>query len=143
MQTDRYLFRGKRTFNGKWAYGNFREIMGLCYIGGETEDNVQENTIGQYTGMLDCKGNKIFEGDILRLTIPDDTIRYFLVEWASENRMLMPLDGFKHDGNPVCISGWCFNWQGHRLYPSVIDGIHDNERMCIVGNVYDNPDLLK
>ena len=56
---------------------------------------------------------------------------------------LMPLSGFLPDGNDIRFSGWCFNWNGHRLYPSVIDGVPDNERMEIVGNIYDNPELMK
>lgn len=97
----------------------------------------------QYTNLKDKNGKKIYEGDILRLTILDGSTRHFAVEWANENRLLMPLDGFEHDGNVICINGWCFNWEGHRLYPSVIDGVPDNERMEIVGNVHDNPELLK
>jgi hypothetical protein len=77
------------------------------------------------------------------LTIPDGSVRHFTVEWAEENRTLMSLCGFKHDGIPIRISGWCFNWNGFHLYPTVIDGIPDNEEMTIVGNVHDNPELMK
>ena len=98
-------------------------------------------TLGQYTGLKDKNGKEIYEGDILCLTILDGSARYFVVEWATEDRKLMPLSGFVPDGNPIRISGWCFNWNGHRLYPTVIDGVPDNEAMEIVGNIHDNPDL--
>ena len=106
-------------------------------------DNVEVVRLRQYTGLKDKNGKEIFEGDILRLTIPDGSTRHFVVEWATEDRKLMPLSGFEHDGNDIRISGWCFNWEGHRLYPSVIDGVPDNEVMEIVGNIHDNPELLK
>lgn len=56
--------------------------------------------------------------------------------------MLKELDGFEPDGNAVMIDCWCFNWEGYDLYPSVINGKPDNERMRIIGNIYDNPGLL-
>lgn len=147
------LFRGYNRKNEKWIYGYYFVNRGVHLI---AEDEVQTNplvtyedfmvepdTIGQYTGLKDKNRNKIFEGDILRLTIPDGSVRHFTVEWAEENRTLMSLRGFKHDGNPIRISGWCFNWNGFHLYPTVIDGIPDNEEMTIVGNVHDNPELMK
>lgn len=151
-------FRG-RDKSGKWHYGsllykqeespvqetNAPDIE--TYIEGaglnDPEIEVTLYTIGQFTGLKDTNGKEIYEGDILRLTIPDGSIRHFVVEWATEDRKLMPLSRFEHDGNDIRISGWCFNWNGHRLYPTVIDGIPDNEVMTLVGNIHDNPELLK
>lgn len=106
-------------------------------------DSVEVVRLCQSTGLKDANGKEIYEGDILRLTIPDGSIRHFVVEWATEDRKLMPLSGFEHDGNDIRISGWCFNWNGHRLYPTVIDGIPDNDVMIIVGNIFDNPEIVK
>ena len=125
------MYRGKEKFF--IGYIQNGAIMGM---------EVNHDTVGQYTGLTDKNGKKIYEGDILRLTIPDGSIRHFVVEWASEDRILKSLSGFKNDGNPIRISGWCFNWKGHRLYPTVIDGVPDNEVMEIVGNVHNNPELI-
>ena len=145
-------FRGWNEKNSKWIYGYYFVNRGEPFIVDDgivtnpfmnaDDFMVSVNTVGQYTGMKDSKGNKIYEGDIVQLTISNGTIRIFVVEWAEEDRKLIPLDGFEHDGNPVRICGWCFNWNGFRLYPTVIDGIPDNEKMTIVGNIYDNPELL-
>lgn len=150
------IFRGKSIGTGEWLYGLLfnwglqppTNVPCICACVPTWEEAyhiycVDPNTIGQYTGLKDKVGKKIFERDILHLTIPDGSTRHFVVEWANENRMLKSLNGFEHDGNAIRISGWCFNWEGYRLYPSVIDGIPDNERMEIVGNIHDTPDLLK
>lgn len=142
------IFRGYSEIHG-WIYGDLNQYPdGDAYItensdGESLSYQVEPDTIGQYTGLKDSKGNKIYGGDIIQFTVPDGTIRLFVVEWAEEDRKLISLSGFEHDGNPVRFCGWCFNWNGFHLYPTVIDGIPDNEKMTIVGNVHDNPELLK
>lgn len=152
------LFRAKCS--GVWRYGSYvhfdKKPIHECYntkyrdfivvngVDGEHHYPVTDlSSISQYTGLKDKNGKKIFEGDILRFKVPDGTIRHFVVEWASEDRILRPLSNFVPDGNPIRINGWCFNWNGHRLYPSVIDRVPDNEVMDIVGNVTDNPELVE
>lgn len=146
------LFRGWNKKNKKWLYGYYFVNRGVHFISPDDMANpldsyedyvVEADTVGQYTGLTDAKGVKIFEGDILKLTIPDGSSRHFVVKWGTYERMLMPLDGFEHDGNAIRISGWCFVWNGFPLYPTVIDGVVDNERMVIIGNVCENQELIK
>ena len=146
------LFRGWNKKNKKWLYGYYFVNRGKHFIAPDEFVNplasyedyvIDADTVGQYTGLKDAKGVKIFEGDILKLIIPDGSIRHFAVKWGTNERMLMPLDGFEHDGNTIRISGWCFVWNGFPLYPSVINGVADNERMVVIGNVHENLKLIK
>ena len=128
------LFRGKRTDNGKWECGDllspneFNAIPHIVYIDylneygdiGEISTPVIPETVGQYTGLTDKNGRKIFEGDIVKWT---DS----LYKVVFERRFGTAYFGIKISDYET----WYFcNSCAANL-------------MEIAGNVYDNPELLE
>lgn len=132
------IFRGKRLDNGEWEYGDLLQYDdGSVCIGvhskNYTDDGfnsgqyrrialVDEDTVGQYTGMKDKNGKKIFERDIMSLVTEfGDTII----------REIRFIDG------AFCVIG---------EQEDDLHGLSWAVEMCdgIVGdNIHDNPDLLK
>lgn len=116
------LFRGKRLDNNEWFYGCYQEYPNneIC-IQNEYRDYyfVVSETVGQFTGMLDKNGKKIFEGDIItgRNWLHDDRILY---------RVVYEENGFYYcDADDV-------SW-----HPANIENIE------VIGNIHDNPELLE
>ena len=127
------LFRAKREDNGEWAYGYYvclPDVAGSVSMlhvpaGNPDESNktyyVKKSTVGQFTGLTDKNGTKIFEGDIIQTYDPDDgyaVVRYdeteteFYADFIGEN---------------------------------VYYGLGGNFRIDdieIIGNIYDNPELI-
>ena len=119
------LFRGKRTDNGTWAYGYLFCIWERTYLcWGTTNDvpNMKEvipETVGQYTGLTDKNGKRIFEGDVVitRTTSSKFTGR---IEYSTEYVRF------------VCIT--------NDDIPFPMDSQFKYE---VIGNICDNPELLE
>lgn len=125
------LFRGKRVDNGSWETGSLViSRMGTSEAKTYIADKmtayhtlVIPKTVGQYTGLKDKNGKKIFEGDILSGHLdelfPEHESRYPVV-W--------------HD------YGWhikCDNGSFDTLEQWWV-----SEYLEVIGNIYDNPELL-
>ncbi|MFR2137249.1 MAG: YopX family protein [Pseudoruminococcus massiliensis] len=125
-----YLFRGKRKDNEEWVYGDLwcnpygkRVVCIVSPINnqGTTGGNgVDTETVGQYTGLTDKNGKKIFEGDILRFGDDGEYLNYEVV-WFG-NRWVVIQCGIS--GTDDLDMFFC-------------------ESSNIIGNIYDNPELLE
>lgn len=114
-------FRGKRIDNDGWVYGdlltNNPTPQILAFYG---QYLVDEDTIGQYTGLLDKNDKEIFEGDILE--IADEM--YAKVVWNKEKA------SFEYEylhSTQIANAFYEFNMP----------------YLSIVGNIYDNKELMK
>lgn len=129
------LFRAKRKDNGKWVEGYYCKTTIGCdltpsdviFVPFKASRNeawgwikVDSNTICQYTGLADKNGRKIWENDIL------DT--------GEKTKLRVSWHTFKASW-VVSKSGWMFNhFFGESIEPEDVE---------VVGNVFDNPDLLE
>ena len=133
------LFRGKRLHDNKWIYGNFVSDCGgnphiiesrfFCEDGHhlQYEDNTDTpvfiipETVGQYTGLTDKNGVRIFEGDIVERVSDGEQA---VISW---------LKYFACFG--LSFDGWCCGF----------DNYDDNlpSDFEVIGNIHDNPELLK
>ena len=131
------LFRGKRVDNGEWETGYYVRanyhwhkhgihkdwiVTGACSNGGwfalHGRYPVVSDTVGQYTGLTDKNGKRIFEGDIVR---GRDALEKGLV-----------VEGYiDHQYGSFCIVGDLithFRWMDYEVE--------------VIGNIHDNPELI-
>ena len=115
----------------KWVYGGicqFNEDRSIIY---QTEPEFQKysvytDTVGQYTGLIDKNGRKIFEGDIVRrFNRNGQEIMSYVVEWYSDCGMFV-LD---------CID---FDMEFDTDFT-----VFYGDEFEIVGNIHDNPELVR
>ena len=129
------LFRGKvtrvpkymqdknRMSVGDWVYGSYVDYPVAQIFDREDEYIVDPATVGQFTGLCDKNGVKIFEGDILRDGLGDDGVVTYFESIAS----------FKYRvGNEV--------WNLNEGDPNRSTQLQYTE---IIGNVHDNPELME
>lgn len=124
------LFRGKRIDNGEWEYGYLYGIWEQRYILWGMTNNVPNmvevdpETICQYTGLTDKNGKKIWENDILEGHLDDK-----FPEDVTREQVIWHESGWKTE-EPGCVD------------KEYLDEF-DTENFEVVGNVYDNPELLE
>lgn len=138
---DRYLFKAKRLDNGEWIIGSLIQnpfFKGVrSWISSEQEDKtrlksisrtqalwnsieVDSTTICQCTGLKDENDKLIWENDIIRCEVGTAKVIWDKSEWRIE---------------------WLKNvlWRKDLYYWAV----EDIQRTVVIGNIFDNPELLE
>ena len=121
------LFRGKRVDSGEWETGSLVYArMGTSEEQASIADKmtayhtpVIPETVGQYTGLKDLHGTRIFEGDVVK-----SIAAWYVVEFENGGYGLRPFGKGK-------------------LIPIMGHGNFNENEVEVIGNVYDNQELLK
>ena len=118
------LFRGKRMDNDKWEVGFLSWSDSPRKRSYHINNHVvYTETVGQFTGLIDKNGTKIFEGDILNLIIPTTNeikIKNAIVYYSESSFKINKTIGMYSNH----LYGWAYSYN-------------------IIGNVHDNKELIK
>lgn len=118
------LFRGKRVDNGEWVYGYFLVLpMGETIIlSNKGYAKVYPETVGEYTGLTDKNGKKIFEGDIVQYQ-PEymceplqSVVEYYADKWNYP----------------------AFDLEDHNYEANGLQCAHEEDGCEVIGNIHDN-----
>ncbi|EAC3408818.1 TPA: YopX family protein [Listeria monocytogenes] len=135
-------FRGKRIDNGEWVYGNLMQFEdSATFIFADERKGastltyahfiinnmhaIDEKTIGQYTGLKDKNGNKIFEGDIVR----NINGEYSYIGIVNKDRYTFYIKGVAPKDNYD--------------FADVSDTVTGKSSLIVIGNIHENPELLE
>lgn len=136
MRTIKY--RGKDIETGEWIYGHFFQRLGHypAIVEPKPRDGkvmyyeiaVEDTTVGQFTGLTDKNSKEIYEGDILI--------------WGENECKSKPLIVcFKHGSFGYIYCDWFHSFAGNRNF--TFNPLNTDVRFEIIGNIHDNPELLK
>ena len=126
------LFRGKRTDNGEWIYGDLMQNVDCIKIREQEKDvkhiaksfEIDLETVGQYTDLADKNGKRIFEGDVVKTS-----------DITHEGVIQIPGESFEIAMRKGC---WVMvAWEDRDFLEP------NHECIQVIGNIHDNPELLK
>lgn len=169
------LFRGKRVDNGKWVEGYYLKAKnhwhkkgihedwiatftiqngGWCNVAGKHA--VIPETVGQFTGLTDKNGTKIFEGDILKQKTTPEFAKVNPFEWEHYGIVRFGYYNWNEGEAGYSSVGWYIeplksvsikpkdylvgNIQAGLNQCDILDKYYPME---VIGNIHDNPELLE
>ena len=138
------IFRGKRTDCEAWVEGDLLHYesgeMAICKgfskYGYEATEIIRRykvipETVGQYTGLTDKNGVRIFEGDIVK-GIAYSVTKIGVIVWIDEISSF----GVRYAQNLTA-------WENSSILRCVSMGKTDEFAAEVIGNIHDNPELLQ
>ena len=136
------LYRAKDKKTGEWLYGlplysedGSGEIDGITTKDGNAFDVIPE-TLGQFTGLTDKNGTKIFEGDIIKFKAV-----YRFTE--SEDIQSLDTENIKEETDVVIYKNGKFNPIPEMCHCSDYWYSYGFADFEVIGNMHDNPELLE
>lgn len=131
------LFRGKQADTGEWVFGDIRHDYNgepRCISDYFGSNHVDPQTVGQYTGLNDKHGKRIFEGDILHISkIADGLGGYYQHPLDYPVNVVVKWD--------LCAWMWETLCEDKRYIS--FQNAWSHYECEIIGNVHDNPELPK
>lgn len=146
------LFRAKRQDNGEWidgylSYGNIIKTVRKCfdwrgdYVCDSLEEHkVDKETVGQFTGLTDKNGKKLFEDDICRVIYIDRRCNSNGEHYEAENIII---EEVVFEKGTFCFKTTIEDIAMYRPIGFDIYGKQKIKYFEIIGNVIDNPELLE
>lgn len=122
-------FRGRGAPRGKlWFYGDLdTHTSGVCILDNDALHAVIPETVGQFTGLKDSNGKEIYEGDIVEIS-PQFSAK----------------QGLKRKFHLFAVVRWDERLARFVVISKeILDSIPNSECVSVIGNVHDNPGLLR
>ena len=128
-------FRGKIKVTSKWIYGDIAHVQGEPCIQTDVSEenkrttigwNVIPKSVGQFTGLHDKNGKEIYEGDIIcSYDSQNNPIMHEIYYLENEARFATKLIGYEFMETGSVTQKWI-----------------DELDKVVVGNIFDNPELI-
>jgi uncharacterized phage protein (TIGR01671 family) len=131
MKAENIKFKAKRLDNGKWVEGYFYAECGNTYIIEDRQSEsmlnrndahqVDPSTVCQFTGLKDCKGNELYEHDVIKNYpfIPSEIV------WSEE------------------LSGYYLTHANGKIYEKPLGYYLSLGKFIVVGNTYENTNRIE